>query len=434
MPPRPVPSLGTELKVFLAHPQPMRVLLLTNFLFAFALPVTDLFVAAYVMRNSQDPRMVMGYQMAVYAGIPAAFLANGFLLRRIASRALYGFGMVLATAAMVYLMALPTLGIAGVTVTGLIMGTAMGFYWANRDVLALVATNDLNRNYYYALEIFFGTLCGLVVPATVGWFIAGTEAHGWLGGDRNNAYKVLTGAVFVLACAATAMVCRGRFAPATAGEFLHWRFDALWRRVLAMSFFRGFGQGFGTVAPTILVMRLMGGQEGLLGAMQTGGMILMAGGVYVLGRIAKPGHRLAILGVGIALCIAGALGNALLYSAAGVIVYFVLGVLGRPLIDNAVTQVHSRAIELLAEKEGRSLYTYLFNNEFGLFAGRFAGGLLFIGVASLSEEAALRWVLLSIPVIQIAMYSCAKSVQRRCKAIEPVFEAHREAVPGALLK
>ena len=411
----------------------MRVLLLTNFLFAFALPITDLFVAAYVMRNSQDVRLVMSYQMAVFTGIPLAFFLNGWLLRLVPIRFLYGFGMILATASMAYLMTLSRLGLGGVAATGLIMGLAMGVYWANRDLLALAATHDGSRNYYASLETFFGTLCGLVVPATVGWFVAGTETHGWLGGDRNRAYVVLTGVVFVLACAATAMICQGRFAKPKPVRFLYWRFDSLWRRVLGMSFFRGVGHGFGTTAPMILVMRLMGGKEGLLGAMQTGGMVVMAVGIYLVGRIARPEHRLGMLLSGLALCIAGAAGNAVFFNAAGVIAYFLLGLLGRPLIDNAVTQVHQRAIDLLARKENRPSFAYLFNNEFSLYAGRLAGGLLFIAAASLSEEVALRYVLLAIPVMQLGMFFFCRDVIRRCDRIEPHPASEREPDPSPLL-
>ena len=37
----------------------MRVLLITNLIYAFVLPVIDVFVGAYVMRNSQDVSMVV---------------------------------------------------------------------------------------------------------------------------------------------------------------------------------------------------------------------------------------------------------------------------------------------------------------------------------------------------------------------------------------
>ena len=74
-----------EYRHFLSYPHDMRVLLLTNLIYAFVLPVIDVFVGAYVMRNSQDVKMVVIYQLAVYTGIPFTFLINGFLLKHIKS-------------------------------------------------------------------------------------------------------------------------------------------------------------------------------------------------------------------------------------------------------------------------------------------------------------------------------------------------------------
>ena len=38
------------------------------------MPVIEIFVGAYVMRNSNDVKMVVTYQLAVYTGIPFTFL------------------------------------------------------------------------------------------------------------------------------------------------------------------------------------------------------------------------------------------------------------------------------------------------------------------------------------------------------------------------
>ncbi|MBV8315466.1 MAG: hypothetical protein JOZ53_11065, partial [Planctomycetaceae bacterium] len=63
-------KLLREYRHFLSYPRDMRILLLTNLIYALVGPVIDLFVGAYVMRNSRDVRMVVTYQLAVYAGIP----------------------------------------------------------------------------------------------------------------------------------------------------------------------------------------------------------------------------------------------------------------------------------------------------------------------------------------------------------------------------
>ena len=59
----------------------MKVLLITNLFYALVLPVVEIFVGAYVMRNTSDPTMVAFYQLAMYLGIVTTSFVNGFLLR-----------------------------------------------------------------------------------------------------------------------------------------------------------------------------------------------------------------------------------------------------------------------------------------------------------------------------------------------------------------
>ena len=59
-----------EIRHFRSYPRNMRVLLLTNMLYAFVLPVVELFVGTYILRNSSRLSFVVGYQLAVYTGIP----------------------------------------------------------------------------------------------------------------------------------------------------------------------------------------------------------------------------------------------------------------------------------------------------------------------------------------------------------------------------
>ena len=74
-------KLKTEIDHFNSQPHNFRILILTNLVYAFVLPVIDIFVAAYVMRNSNDPTKVVIYQLTIYTGIPLTFLLNGWLLK-----------------------------------------------------------------------------------------------------------------------------------------------------------------------------------------------------------------------------------------------------------------------------------------------------------------------------------------------------------------
>ena len=72
-----------------------------------------------------------------------------------------------------FMMSLGDLSISGVAGAGLIMGISFGPYWANRDFLELLPTNNSNRNYYYELETFFATNITIVGPMGIGGLYRG---------------------------------------------------------------------------------------------------------------------------------------------------------------------------------------------------------------------------------------------------------------------
>jgi len=403
-----------EYRHFLTYPREMRILLLTNLIYAFVLPVIDVFVGAYVMRNSQDVKMVVLYQLAVYTGIPFTFLINGFLLQHVNIKRLYSAGMLLSGISMAVMMSLGKLEMMGVGVAGLMMGMSFGLFWANRDFLALSTTNDANRNYYYGLETFFYTNTYVIVPAAIGWFIEGTGRQGWFGGDRNTAYQIVTGIVFLLTICASILVHRGRFENPPDSNFIYFRFHWLWNRMQLLAILKGLAQGYIVTAPAMLVMQLVG-QEGALGTLQAVGGILSAFLLYFIGRTAKTSHRLTIFTVGLALFALGGLANAMLFNAAGVLIFMVCLLLGRPLHDIAYFPIQMRVIDTVSAIEQRNKFAYIFSQEFGFYIGRFTGCMLFILLASkVSDMFALRYALLMIGVVQLLAIPMAKRVLEGC--------------------
>ena len=115
-----------EFRVFQDQPRSMRILLITNAVYALVLPVIEIFMAAYVMRNSHDESRVFTYQLSLYSAMPAAFFVNGVLLGRVAAKHLYAAGMVLSGVAMMMLMQTGVLTLAGIAAAGFAMGMATG--------------------------------------------------------------------------------------------------------------------------------------------------------------------------------------------------------------------------------------------------------------------------------------------------------------------
>jgi YQGE family putative transporter len=423
-------NLLHEFKVFLSYPRNMRVLLITNFIYALLLPAIDIFVAAYVMRNSHDVRLVMSYQLAVFTSTPLTFYMNGYLLRMIPIRRLYSTGMLLSAVSMLVLMFLPTLNFVGIILAGLLMGISFGMFWANRDFLALSTTNDNNRNYYYGLETFFYTMAGVLIPILIGWFIELTGRHGWFGGDRNNAYRIVAGSFFFLSILSSVVLHQGNFTNPEPTRFIFWRYHPLWYRMQFMAVLKGLTQGFMVTAPAMLVMKLLG-QEGALGMIQTIGGILTAILLYTLGRLTRPRHRILILSAGLILFCLGGLSNALLFNATGVIILILCLMVGRQLLDTAYYPIQMGVIETLVKIENRNCFAYIFNHEFGLYIGRLFGCGLFIVMANcISDTAALRYTLLAIGILQLSTYFVAKRLIAICGNFEsPVHTEEAQPIP-----
>lgn len=406
-------KLQNEIKHFNNQTHDFRILVLTNLVYALVLPVIDIFVAAYVMRNSNDPVKVVVYQLTIYTGIPITFLVNGFLLNRFNIKKLYAAGMLLSGVSMIIMMSLKTLDMSGIALAGLTMGASFGFYWANRDYLALSITNDSNRNYYYGLETFFYTIIAVIIPITIGWFIEIVAR----GGDVNKAYQIVTGLVIVITIMASIVCFKGRFVNPVQKRFVYFKFHSFWKKLLLLAVLKGLAQGFLVTAPAMLIMLLVG-KEGALGTAQSIGAIIAAIVMYILGRNSKPSHRIYIFAAGLILFTMAALINGILFNATGVILFMLLLLIAKPLLDLAYFSIQFNVIDIVSKVEQRSEYTYILNHEAGLYLGRFLGALTFILLARYySTEIALRYAIIIIAALQLCSIFVAKSILRQGKKL-----------------
>jgi len=403
-------KLVNEYRVFYTYPKGMRILLITNLIYSLVLPIIEMFIGAYIMRNSHEAKLVVIFQLALYSGIPLTFAINGFLLRKIKIAWLYSFGMLLSGVSMSAMMMLHELDATGIGIAGLIMGLSYGFFWANRDFLALETTNDNNRNYYYGLESFFYTLTGVIVPYVVGVFIGATDKHHWFGGNINVAYQIVTMMVFLLTIISSIVVHRGEFVNPKQERFLYFRFHILWKKMLGLATLKGLAQGYIVTAPAMLIMKLVGNED-VLGTVQAIGAIFSAIVLYFIGRMAKPKHRIYIFSFGLVLFATGSFINAGLYSSLGVILFMLCLVMARPLLDVAYFPIQLKVIDTVAAIEKRNQFTYILNHELGLYLGRLIGCGLFILMASyIGEDFALKYALVIIGLLQLLSIFVAKNI------------------------
>src|SRR6185437_15007541 len=189
---------------------------------------------------------------------------------------------------------------------GLLMGIASGLFWANRGFLALSTTTDKNRNYFYGVETFFLTITSVAVPAAIGWFIEATGTYGWIGGNRNDSYRIVAVCALALTVVASFMINRGSYRNPPQSRFVFFHFHSLWKKMLSLAALKGLAQGYLVTAPAMLIMLLVG-QEGTLGLIQAAGGIVSSFVLYGVGRASKPEHRVKVFAVGLLLFAAGSI-------------------------------------------------------------------------------------------------------------------------------
>jgi YQGE family putative transporter len=395
-------------------PHSMRVLLITNMLYALVLPVVEIFMAAYIMRFFNDTSYVAIFQVAMYTGIIITSLANGFLLKSFKVAHLYSFGILLSGVAMVGMMFVENIALTGLIVAGTLIGAASGFFWTNRYLMALNSTADENRNYFFGLESFFFTISNIGVPVIIGVLLASIDGVQFMGitFDIYKGYRIVTLMVFLITILATYSLSRGKFDNPVQKDFLYFRFDKLWNKQILLAALKGLVQGFLVTAPAMLIMKYVG-QEGSLGIIQgvSGGLTAIL--IYLLGRFAKPKHRILIFGVGITIFLIGTIINGIELSMIGVMVFVLCKVFFQPLHDLAYYPIMMKVIDVVSKRENRNNYAYILNHEFGLYAGRVIGLGMFIFLAFyVSESFALRYSLIIVAVLQMISIPLAKNIMK----------------------
>lgn len=405
-------KLMGEFLFFKTQPKNVRTILVTNMLYALILPIIEIFVGAYIMRNTGNSSYVAIYQLLMYVGVVSTSVLNGALLKIFKVNRLYSFGIILTAISLMVMMFVQSLGIVQLGIAGFALGASTGFFWTNRYLLTLNSTNDKNRNYFFGLESFFFSLWSIVVPLIVGVFLASLDGKVMFGRvlSVNMGYQVITVVVFFIAVAATIVLSKGDFVNPVQKKFVYFRYHILWQKFLALASLKGMVQGFLVTAPAILVMRLVG-DEGSLGLIQGIGGGATAIIVYVLGRIAKPEHRMKIFGFGLFVFFIGTLVNGIMFSALGVIIFVLCKVLFQPLHDLAYFPTMMKTIDAVSAIEKRNEYAYILSHEVGLFFGRALGMILFISLAYLiSENFALKYALIIVATLQLISLPLAKHI------------------------
>ena len=406
----------------------MRYLLFAGMLYAFVLPVIELFVGSYIVsppypttvlsaiEKHEKINLYLYYQFALYTGIPVCFVINGYLLRKIKVTYLYSLGLLLSGVSMTFMMSLQHLDNAGVIGAGLIMGASYGFFWANRDFMSLGVTDDETRNYYFSIDTIFYTITWIIVPAAVGYLITyGSESHLYA---EKSAYIGVTVAVFVITIIAAIIINKEKFNNPKSEQLIFFKYDKLWRKMILFSITKGVMQGAIMIFPILLILSIIGGVN-MLGVIVSGGQIISAIMLYLIGRFTKPKHRMIVYIVSITFFVTAILIHGTLYSVMGVIIYNILQFIAKPLHDVSYFPTEFRVIDIVSRKEQRNEFSYIINHEFTLFIGRVSAILIVLFLAyQINADFALRFGLFFIAAIMVLYILLGKNIVKDCEKEE----------------
>jgi len=282
---------------------------------------------------------------------------------------------------------------------GLWYGFGSAFFWANRNLLKIKSTTTTNRMYYLSLESFFETICRILVPIIVGWFL--------VFGEKNNiysvelAYKIVALLATVILVKAGLLIQKSTIVEGSAGKMLVRKKSPKWKVMRLLVIATGITSSLSGVIPVIMIMIFIGSEE-VVGVTQSVAAILSALAVYQVGKkISLKGTFKQYL-FGSVLCFLGAIIFSWLFSAIGIVIYILFKAFAGSFTWLPTDNITMNLIEKENGHKKLNPYIYLFDWEVTVNFGRSLGVLLFLLILnSFSQEFSLRYILLILALIQL---------------------------------
>lgn len=379
--------LTRELRHFQLLNASARNLILSCIAYYIAAPLLGLFTNAYIWRQTQSMDLVALYNAGWISGVTLAFIVNGFLLRRIPISYLYASGLFLQSAASLVLFTIDTISLLHVLCVGLFLGFMAGIYWSNRNLLTFQVTRSKERDYYCSLESFLGTLFSCISPALFGLFLQIAEYAKLF--EMAQRYRILMIVVIVIQAVGSLVILRSPFQDSEPKKIFLTHPSRYWKQARIFTMIKGIAEGSVLFFPSLTILLLVG-QEGILGAVQSGAVIFSSAVLYFIARWMTMERRYTVLAFAILCIIVAALIFTTSFNSSGAIIYVMLQTLGVSLLWSAANPIILDAISFDAGDADRH-YEYIVDREIALNVGRAIGIMVFLVlVEMIGQEASLR--------------------------------------------
>lgn len=273
---------------------PARTLLAINALFWAADGLCSIFVNIYLWRVQREFPVLLRYNLACWVTIPPFILLAGWLAQARDRTWALRIGLALHAVFYLSLLSLREAAVGHVVPLGVVLGVAMGFYYAGLHTLTFDVTAQGERDYYVGLSSFTSGITGAVAPFAAGAVI------GLAAGLRGYVMVFALAVVLYVVAFATSL----RLPPDREVRAFRIRVALLppkehsdWRRVMAL--WAVFGGRFGIFMFIVgLLMYMASGSEMVVGgySLVTGSIRIL--GSLVVGRAVTPARRLPFMLLG----------------------------------------------------------------------------------------------------------------------------------------
>jgi MFS transporter, YQGE family, putative transporter len=387
-----------EVRVFKSLTPSCRRLIVSNFLYVLIMTSVQLVSSAYVYKAKDgDVLYNMVYWLGYYSGTTFGFFLTGILLRYVRVNYLYAVGIMLNACSFVPLLFITDPSAAVLSATGFAVGIGNGMYWSNRHYMTILSTHNLERNYYGGLDSSLFTVAQIIAPV----FFSILVTSGADGAANIGQYKLLFVLLAFLFVLAAINIAKGKFQTIPLKRFIYLRYGKIWNRQRVVNVLEGIAEGGLFTIPPILILVLVG-KEGALGTIDSISVALSTLPVFLMGRYAKPQHRIYVLALSLLALFIGSFVLATNYVKTGVIIFYACSKLAYILNAFMYATIRLRSVDVSKQIEGRDEYAYIFDAELFTEGGRLLTiGLFCMVYFQFNAGIALQYTLLVVSIIQL---------------------------------
>jgi YQGE family putative transporter len=376
----------------------------SNFFFGLFNPFYAIFSNTFIFNITKgNLEMNLVYSMFTFIGIILGFYITGIASKKIHIQILLLAGVWLLFLSIVIMFSMPVnkLNFETLLLIGLFTGIGSGVYWAARNYLTLILTDDTNRDFFSGIDYILISSGRIITPLIVGIYIGAGIKFGWF--TPSFAYRSVLVVAFILTVLTTIISFRVKTRVYLTENIFKIAFTKQWSNIRYLMVVTGFFQGAYFVVPSVFIMKFVGG-EGTVGTINSIGYIVAIFIVYIISSRSGIEHRTSIIRLGLFMFLAGAIVFLALlrfnpYTGTYALIFLML--LTEPILNFPIRATLLNAVDIEKEYKMTNGYAHFVDVELFAAIGRIACMIFFyILYMSIPSNFSLPLFILLISLIQ----------------------------------